>query len=125
MKGHDRIAEQHLELAQKMARHSLTEAERSMMDLRAAALEDGDLLSALTTGAREWTVGRAVTIEIDTAGPLPKLREESDHNLLRISQEAVTNAIVHADASKIWIQLRTEADAWRVAYIWCKSGRMK
>ena len=110
MNGDDNIAHQYLELAQKMARHSLTEARRSVMDLRASALEDEDLLSALTTAAREWTAPRAVPFDIDVAGTLPKLPEDVEHNLLRIAQEAVTNALNHADASKIWLRLRTERD---------------
>ena len=38
------VARQQLDLARKMARHSLTEARRSVMDLRTSALEEQDLL---------------------------------------------------------------------------------
>ena len=34
------MAREHLDLARKMARHSLTEAKRSVMDLRTSELED-------------------------------------------------------------------------------------
>jgi ligand-binding sensor domain-containing protein len=110
MNGSDNIARQYLELAQKMARHSLTEARRSVMDLRASALEDGDLLWALSTAAREWTAPSAVPFIMDFAGTLRKLPEEVEHNLLRIAQEAVTNVLNHADASTIWLRLRMEPD---------------
>src|SRR5439155_20026035 len=41
------LAKQHLQLACRMARHSLTEARRSVVDLRASALEGQDLRAAL------------------------------------------------------------------------------
>ena len=44
-------ARRHLNLAQKMTRHSLTEARRSVMDLRAADLQEQDLPSALIASA--------------------------------------------------------------------------
>ena len=46
------LARKHLDLARKMARHSLTEARRSVMDLRASALEGQDLAAALEAGMR-------------------------------------------------------------------------
>jgi signal transduction histidine kinase/ligand-binding sensor domain-containing protein len=105
IKGHDPVTQQHLELAQKMARHSLTEAMRSVMDLRAAELENGNLVWALTAAAQEWTAQSGVVCEIDAAETLPKLPEDVEHNVMRISQEAVTNALKHAGADKIWIRL--------------------
>jgi signal transduction histidine kinase/ligand-binding sensor domain-containing protein len=108
MKGQDPVTQQHLELAQKMARHSLTEAMRSVMDLRAAELENADLVSALTAAAQEWTAQSGVACEIDVAETLPKLPEDVEHNIIRISQEAVTNALKHAGADKIWIRLQAE-----------------
>ena len=47
----------YLDLARRMARHSLTEARRSVMDLRASALEGQDLAAAIETGTRTWTAG--------------------------------------------------------------------
>jgi len=107
MKDHDPIAQQHLEIAQKMARHSLTEAMRAVMDLRAAVLENSDLVSALTSASREWTAQSGVTCEIEADETLPKLPDDVEHNVVRISQEAVTNALKHAGANKIRILLRT------------------
>jgi ligand-binding sensor domain-containing protein/two-component sensor histidine kinase len=107
MKDQDPIAQQHLEVAQKMARHSLTEAMRAVMDLRAAELENSDLVSALTSATREWTAQTGVTCEIDVSETLPKLSGDIEHNVIRISQEAVTNALKHAGANKIRIHLRT------------------
>lgn len=101
-------AKQHLELAQKMARHSLTEAKRSVMDLRASVLEDRDLPSALATATNQWTAGREVSVEIEISGVFRQLPKDLEQNVLRIAQEAVTNAVKHARATRIWVSLRRE-----------------
>jgi signal transduction histidine kinase/ligand-binding sensor domain-containing protein len=108
MNGNDGVAHQHLALAQKMARHSLTEARRSVMDLRASALEAGTLPSALASAARQWTAGSPLSVEVDVSGMLRKLPEDVEQNVLRIAQEAVNNVVKHASAKRVRIQLRTE-----------------
>jgi ligand-binding sensor domain-containing protein/two-component sensor histidine kinase len=108
MNGND-VARQHLRFAQKMARYSLTEARRSVMDLRAAALEQQNLSSALAKAAGNWTAGSDVRIEIDLSNEDRKLPEDVEQNVLRITQEAVANAVKHSGAKHIRIWLRVEA----------------
>ncbi len=100
-----RPAHIYLELARRMSQHSLTEARRSVMDLRSEALNNQDLSAALQCGARNWTHGSAVDVEVDVRGDVQTLSEDVEHNLLRIAQEAVTNALKHAHASKITLRL--------------------
>jgi signal transduction histidine kinase/ligand-binding sensor domain-containing protein len=102
-------ARKYLDMARKMARHSLTEARRSVMDLRASALESQDLAAALESSTRQWTAGSGVDVDVDVSGPRTPLTEEAEQQLLRIAQEAVTNALKHAQASKIWVKLHMEA----------------
>jgi len=102
-------ARQYLDLARKMARHSLTEARRSVMDLRASVLEGQDLAAALQSGAKLWTAGSAVEVHVDVTGAENGLPQEFEQHLLRIAQEAVTNVLKHAGASEIWLKLHTEA----------------
>ena len=106
LNGHVDLARKHLELARKMVRHSLTEARRSVMDLRASALEGQDLSAALSESARQWTAGSPVRVQVDVAGSSRKLPEEMEQHLLRIAQEAVTNTVKHARATR-------SAFAWR------------
>jgi signal transduction histidine kinase len=101
-------ARQYLDLARKMARHSLTEARRSVMDLRASVLEGQDLSAALHSGAQIWTAGSGVEVHVDVAQNENGLPQEFEQHLLRIAQEAVTNALKHAAASQIWVKLHTE-----------------
>ena len=102
-------ARQYLEMARRMARHSLTEARRSVMDLRASVLENQDLAAALQAGTRMWTAGAPVEVAVDVTGRAATLPDDVEQHLLRIAQEAVTNVVKHAGASKIFIKLHTEA----------------
>jgi len=102
---HVDMARKHLDLARKMVRHSLTEARRSVMDLRASALEGHDLPAALSEAAHQWTAGSPVQIRVDVEGENRPLPEETEQHLLRIAQEAVTNAVKHARASQVSIHL--------------------
>jgi len=103
-------ARKYLDLARRMARHSLTEARRSVMDLRASALDGQDLATAIQSGTRLWTAGSGVKVDVvvdeGTPGELPG---EMEQHLLRIAQEAVTNVLKHAGARRIWVKLHTEA----------------
>jgi signal transduction histidine kinase/ligand-binding sensor domain-containing protein len=105
LNGHVDVARKHLDLARKMVRHSLTEARRSVMDLRASALEGHDLPAALSQAAHQWTAGSAVQVRVDVEGESRPLPEETEQHLLRIAQEAVTNAVKHARASQVSIHL--------------------
>jgi signal transduction histidine kinase/ligand-binding sensor domain-containing protein len=104
----DSPARKYLQMAQRMARHSLTEARRSVMDLRSSVLENQDLAAALQSGTRLWTAGAPVNIAVDVSGPAVPLPENVEQQLLRIAQEAVTNAVKHAGASSIGIKLHRE-----------------
>ena len=104
----DSPARQYLQMARRMARHSLTEARRSMMDLRASVLEDRDLAAALEAGARAWTAGQPVQVSVEASGDRRPLPQETEQQLLRIAQEAVANAMKHANASRIGIRLQRE-----------------
>ncbi|MCX6629470.1 MAG: histidine kinase, partial [Candidatus Solibacter sp.] len=102
-------ARTYLEMARRMARHSLTEARRSVMDLRASALEGQSLAAALETGTRMWTAGSGVEVAVEVTGTGAPLPQEVEQHLLRIAQEAVTNALKHAGASRIGVKLQLDA----------------
>ncbi len=102
-------ARSYLDMARRMARHSLTEARRSVMDLRASALDGQDLAAAIESGTRLWTAGSGVEVAVEVTGAGSKLPEAMEQHLLRIAQEAVTNALKHAGASRIGVNLHMEA----------------
>jgi len=103
-----RPARSALELAQRMAHHSLTEARRSLMDLRANELQDQDLAAALKSGARLWVAHSGIDVEVDVKGESGGIPEEVAHHVFRIAQEAVTNSVNHADANQITVKLEID-----------------
>jgi PAS domain S-box-containing protein len=95
----------HLEMIDELARIGLAEARRSVTALRPQLLEEGDLdnaLHRLVTQMRAAADTALIYEIIGTAYPLPA---EVENNLLRIGQEALTNAIKYADASEIRVEL--------------------
>jgi signal transduction histidine kinase len=50
-----------------------------------------------------------VELSVDVSGPENPLSQDMEQHLLRITQEAVTNVLKHAGASRIWIKLHSEA----------------
>jgi PAS domain S-box-containing protein len=98
----------HLETIDELARIGLAEARRSVTALRPQLLEEGDLHSALhrlVTQMRGATDTALIYEIIGSAYPLPA---DVENNLLRIGQEALTNAIKYADAVEIRIELKYE-----------------
>ena len=108
MPDEDTPARKYLEMARRMARHSLTEARRSVMDLRAAGLEGKDLAAALESGARLWTAGSGVEPHVEVSASERPLPENLEHQLFRIAQEAVTNVVKHAGATSVWVGLKAD-----------------
>jgi signal transduction histidine kinase len=108
-------ARQHLTLARRMARHSLTEARRSVLDLRASELEEQNLAGALTMAAQRCVAGSGAQVELDIAQIPWKLTSDLEQNLLRILQEAVTNAVKHSKARLIHVTLCGEG-----SFLWLR-----
>jgi signal transduction histidine kinase len=98
-------ARQSLGIAQQMVRYSLEETRRSVMDLRAQALERGDLAGALETLARQMTLYTSALANVYVRGPVQRLDASTEHHLLRIGLEALTNALKHGRATRIDIDL--------------------
>jgi signal transduction histidine kinase len=105
LNGDLEVARQHLDLARKMARHSLTEARQSVMDLRTSTQDKPRLQEALQASAHRWVAGSSVDLQMDLPGDLRELPHEVEQNLLRIAQEAVANVLKHAKARVIWVKL--------------------
>jgi len=101
-----RLAEQALETARNMSRHSMVEARRSVWDLRCQLLEEGDLASALSHIVEPLAPLHGVKVDARIQGMPVRLPRPVEMNLLRIGQEAVANAVKHAAARRISIELR-------------------
>ncbi|MBD2100006.1 PAS domain S-box protein [Leptolyngbya sp. FACHB-261] len=95
----------HLDTIEELARTGLTEARRSVTALRPQLLEDGDLSSALERLVNQMRVATNTALIYSIQGIAYSLPVEVENNLLRIGQEALTNAIKYANANEIRIEL--------------------
>lgn len=100
-----RVAQQALETARNMSRHSMVEARRSVWDLRCQLLEDGDLVSALSLIVEPLVPRDHANVDVKIQGTPVRLPGPVEMNLLRIGQEAVANAIKHGGAQQVSIEL--------------------
>ncbi|MFK0113089.1 sensor histidine kinase [Streptomyces sp. NPDC091217] len=99
------MAEDHVGRALALARHSLGEARRSVHNLAPVALEHDGLPEALKKTVAEWGQRTGVRAEFTVTGTAEQLHEEVAATLLRIVQEALSNAARHAHASRVGVTL--------------------
>jgi PAS domain S-box-containing protein len=99
----------HLETIDELARIGLAEARRSVTALRPQLLEEGDLDSALHRLVTQMRAAADTGLIYEISGTAYPLPAEVENNLLRIGQEALTNAIKYADANEIRVELVYEA----------------
>jgi PAS domain S-box-containing protein len=101
----------HLDLIKELARTGLTEARRSVVALRPQLLEEGNLQSALhRLIAQTRAAAMDITLHYEIEGAVYALSTEVESNLLRMGQEALTNAIKHANADEIRVELIYDRD---------------
>jgi PAS domain S-box-containing protein len=98
-------AQGHLTRARELARQSLAEARRSVWALRPQVLEQQTLPAALRTLARQMTHGAAVKAHVHVHGTPRPLPPGVESDLLRIGLEAFTNALRHAQATVVHVDL--------------------
>jgi PAS domain S-box-containing protein len=108
-------ARTHLELARNLVLHCQTEAHRSVWDLRSTVLDRADLPSALAATARLVAVSCSTPVDTAVRGAPRPLPASVENNLLRIGQEAITNAARHARAHAIVAELCFEPGRVRLA----------
>jgi len=91
--------------ARKLTLNSLTETRNSIWEMRSQALETGDLASALMDVRDQLTDIHGIKGRFDLSGTPYRLPPLTENNLLRIGQEAITNAVKHARATRIDVRL--------------------
>jgi len=118
-------ANEHLRRASELARHSLNEARRSVRALRPQALQRDNFWDALKGIVRNTTAGTTLHTRFELRGRLRDLPLVWQENLLRIGQEALTNALRYAhprnfetrlifNSKELRLELRDDGDGFRV-----------
>ena len=98
-------ARTHMLRARTLARASLAEARRSVWALRLLDLEADDLAHAFVHLVTKLSLESETQIDFALQGVPRPMSQDAEHHLLRLGQEAVTNALKHAKADQIGITL--------------------
>ena len=97
-----------LEGIENMVTLSLEETRRFVWNLREQPLGSGDLGRALGQLAERITAGRTPRAEVTVKGEVVPLPNNVQGDLFRIAQEAMANAVKHAEAQRIEVSLEYE-----------------
>lgn len=114
--GLDEEVDDHLRRASALARDSLNEARRSVQALRPLALERHNLCDALSELLGAMTAGSGMAFSFDVTGEPRPLPADWEEGLLRVGQEAVTNALRHARASLLTMAIHFEPAQLRLEF---------
>lgn len=101
-------AQEKLNRALELTRANLDEARRSVMDLRAAHLQNVTLREAFERLAVTFHTDHGVTVSVTASDDFPAVPSPVSAGLYRIGQEALTNIAKHARATKVELSLGVE-----------------
>lgn len=99
------VSKQRLERALDQADQSLREARQMIVSMRIPALENSTLPEALRATTVQMTSGVPVDFEFEVKGRERPGRYDAQANVFLIAREAVTNALSHAAATRIRLEL--------------------
>jgi signal transduction histidine kinase len=99
------------ELARSMVAHCQAEARRIIWDLRDTDEVTNVLSQALSRTLSSNHLQGAIDTTLDVEGEEVRLAPGCVHHLVCIGQEAVSNAIRHAECSRIVVHLRYDSDS--------------
>jgi signal transduction histidine kinase/DNA-binding NarL/FixJ family response regulator len=102
---------QNLEAAQELARQALEEARRSIWQLKPGPLEDKTLVEALVNEIEQRCAQVGLSSHLRVSGTPRPLHPELEAALFRTVQEALTNTIKYARASRVTTELNFEEKA--------------
>lgn len=99
--------QERLGAARQLVQQCHSEIRRSIWNLRSDTLEHFDLGDALHRAAQSLFLGSRTRVEFSQQTGETRIPNLIGDNVLRIGQEAITNALKHADASTLRIRLTT------------------
>lgn len=103
-------AKQNLLRIRRQVEEQIREVRQSIWQLRTSTAEVPDLCEALSAFATKMLADRSVHVSAKTSGTSHPGFVGMDTQLLRIGQEAITNAARHANATSIRIELHFSKD---------------
>lgn len=93
-----------------LALRILEQTRRLIFDLRPTALDDLGLLPAIRRYAQQRLETAGVQLRMEVSGQVRRLPPQVETAVFRIAQEAITNVVQHAGASRVELKLSFEAE---------------
>lgn len=112
--GEPAAAMRHVSVATELARESLVEARRSIRALRPSLLEGAALDLALRDLVERAARISLAPVRLRVSGDRRDVPSEVEGELFRVASEAITNAIKHARADAIDVELAFDDESVRV-----------
>lgn len=100
-----KMAHSMLDKSLAAAHSGLEETRRALKALRASPLDDLGLPLALSAMVRDVTAGSNLGLDLSIMDRMPALSPDVEQCVYRVAQEAVTNAVRHANAKKLTVKL--------------------
>jgi signal transduction histidine kinase len=104
-----------LERIVELALATSREARQAVWDIRPVALDENDFARAVEAAARQVAADAPTAVHVSVSGHVCPLPVKHQAVVLRIVREAVANAVRHAQARSIRLQLRYGARRLHVA----------
>ncbi|MCB9430528.1 MAG: sensor histidine kinase [Ardenticatenaceae bacterium] len=98
-------ASQHVVQAEQMARQNLQQARYLVEDLRPEPLQQASLPDAIRQTVAQWQQQSRVAARVQVTGEERPLTPNTEHTLLRATQESLANVHKHAQASEVTVTL--------------------
>jgi signal transduction histidine kinase len=103
--SHPELSKERLDRALEQADQSLREARQMLLDMRLPILEGRTLAEALAEVGEKATSGRSTGFSLKCRGKEKPLPYPALAALFLIGREAIFNAVTHAQASRISVQI--------------------
>jgi signal transduction histidine kinase/ligand-binding sensor domain-containing protein len=108
-------AREHMQMADAMVRSSLAEVRRSIWVLRAQTSRgDSGVAATLSENLSQLTADTDMESSVRVTGRPRALSMEVERHLLRIAHEVVTNAVRHAEAHRIAVEVEFADEGLRL-----------
>ncbi len=98
-------AREALTVVSAMVRHSQAETHRAVWDLRESAEENANLVGSLEEMLACLSADENTLVSLVCQGEFRELPQAIERQVLRVTQEAVCNALKHANAERIEVEL--------------------